>query len=50
MLLRSFICGMMGEAGKELRFRNPSTLENGLNIATDVLMHVSLNRATRNVS
>jgi hypothetical protein len=35
-LLTSFIYGMRGEAGRELRYRNPETLEQALNIATVV--------------
>jgi hypothetical protein len=33
-LLTSFIYGMRGEAGRELRFRNPETIEQALSIAT----------------
>ena len=35
-LLTSFIYGMKGEAGRELRIRNPGTLDEALNIATVV--------------
>lgn len=35
-LLTSFIYGMRGEAGRELRIRNPETLEQALTIATVV--------------
>jgi hypothetical protein len=35
-LLTSFIYGMKGEAGRELRIRNPETVEQALNIATVV--------------
>ncbi|PNF31083.1 hypothetical protein B7P43_G16331 [Cryptotermes secundus] len=35
-LLTSFIYGMKGEAGRELRIRNPETLDQALNIATVV--------------
>jgi hypothetical protein len=35
-LLTSFIYGMKGEAGRELRYRNPETLDQALNIATVV--------------
>jgi hypothetical protein len=35
-LLTSFIYGMRGEAGRELRFRNPETIEEALSIATVV--------------
>ncbi|PNF29642.1 hypothetical protein B7P43_G16386 [Cryptotermes secundus] len=35
-LLTSFIYGMRGEAGMELRIRNPGTLDQALNIATVV--------------
>ncbi|PNF21981.1 hypothetical protein B7P43_G17812, partial [Cryptotermes secundus] len=35
-LLTSFIYGMRGEAGRELRIRNSETLEQGLNMATVV--------------
>jgi hypothetical protein len=33
-LLTSFICGLRGEAGHELRIRNPETLDQALNMAT----------------
>ncbi|XP_023708597.1 uncharacterized protein LOC111865092 [Cryptotermes secundus] len=35
-LLTNFIYGMRGEAGRELRIRNPETLDQALNIATVV--------------
>ena len=35
-LLTSFIYGMRGEAGRELRIRNPETLDQALNMATVV--------------
>jgi hypothetical protein len=35
-LLTSFIHGMRGDPGKELRYRNPSTIDEALNIATVV--------------
>lgn len=35
-LLTSFIHGMKGEAGRELRIRNPETIDQALNIATVV--------------
>ncbi|PNF25200.1 hypothetical protein B7P43_G17706 [Cryptotermes secundus] len=35
-LLTSFVYGMRGEAGRELRIRNPETLDQALNIATVV--------------
>jgi hypothetical protein len=39
-LLTSFIHGVRGDAGKELRYKNPSSVEEALNIAT-VVYHAS---------
>jgi hypothetical protein len=47
-LLTSFIYGMRGEAGRELRYRNPETLDQALNIAIVVYNAKKLEHQHRN--
>jgi hypothetical protein len=47
-LLTSFIYGMRGEAGRELRYRNPETLDQALNIATIVYNAKKLEHQPKN--
>jgi hypothetical protein len=46
-LLTSFIHGIRGDPGKELRYRNPSTIEEALNIATVVYNAQNMERNSR---
>jgi hypothetical protein len=47
-LLTSFIYGMKGEAGQELRYRNPEILDQALNIATVLYNAKKLEQQHRN--
>jgi hypothetical protein len=47
-LLTSFIYGMQGEIGSELRFCNPETIEQALNITTVVYDAIRLEPCQRN--